>query len=65
MLPNDDFVEADLIELPHISEQALIVKRFDRRKDLRKIHFEAFNQLLNQTTAKKYDSAYNEMADFI
>ncbi len=65
LLPNDDFVVADLTELPGICEQALIIKRFDRAEDSQKIHFEEFNQLLNLDTIEKYDGAYKDMADFI
>ncbi len=65
LLPNDDFVEADLAELPGICKQALIIKRFDRNEHLQKIHFEEFNQLLNFNTREKYDGAYKDMADFL
>ncbi len=65
LLPNDDFVVAELAELPGIFEQALIIKRFDRSDDLQKIHFEEFNQLLRLDTVAKYSGAYKDMADFI
>ena len=51
--------------LPDIADEALIIKRFDREADGRKIHFEEFNQLLNLPSEAKYDGSYEDMASFI
>lgn len=65
LLPKDDFVDAQLMSLPGFSEEALVIKRFDRTENGDKIHFEEFNQLLNHQSKQKYDGAYRDMADCI
>jgi len=45
--------------------RCLVVRRFDRLPDGRKLHFEEFNQLLGRPSEAKYDGAYSEMASFI
>ena len=65
LLPQDDCVEAHLETLDNFSEQALIIKRFDRNSKGDKKHFEEFNQLLNFQSNQKYDGSYNDMANFI
>lgn len=64
LLPEDDVAEVKMDEIKGFSEQALIIKRFDR-KDGARIHFEEFNQLLNYKSSNKYDGDYKLMADFI
>lgn len=65
LLPEDDVVEVVFEPLPEIAEEALIIKRFDRKDDNSRIHFEEFNQLLNLPSRFKYDGAYSDMAKFI
>jgi serine/threonine-protein kinase HipA len=64
LLPDDEVVELDIKEVQGIQEEALVIKRFDR-KDNNRIHFEEFNQLLNFKSQEKYDGAYKDMSDFI
>lgn len=64
LLPQEQVVELILGTVEGISEEALMIKRFDRTPTGR-IHFEEFNQLLNYPSAKKYDGSHKEMADFI
>ena len=63
-LPEDPIAHLSLGEVAGISEQALIIKRFDRTKGGR-IHFEEFNQLLGKKSTQKYNGAYKEMSNFI
>ena len=65
LLPEDSFVEMQLAPLDKICDEALVVKRFDRDKDGKRIHFEEFNQLLNHASIRKYEGAYKDMADFM
>jgi serine/threonine-protein kinase HipA len=64
LLPGDLVCEFQLGEVAELSEQALIIKRFDR-KDSTRLHFEEFNQLLNKPASEKYEGAYVDMAHFI
>jgi len=65
LLPGDDVVSLWLGEIAGFSEQALIIKRFDRDANGERIHFEEFNQLLGKNSRAKYDGSYKDMADFI
>ncbi len=64
LLPEDTCVEMHLGNIHGFDEEALIIKRFDRLQGKR-IHFEEFNQLLNQPSNNKYDGSYQSIADFI
>lgn len=64
LLPDDEIVNLSIEEVKGLGEPALLIKRFDRRKDGR-IHFEEFNQLLGRASRMKYDGAHKDMADFI
>lgn len=66
LLPQDDVVNMELIDLPEIEESALIIPRFDRAGRGKRIHFEEFNQLLGKFSGdQKYEGAYEEMGQFI
>ena len=43
----------------------MVIKRFDRTADGKRIHFEEFNQLLGHMSNAKYDGSHKEMAEFI
>ena len=64
LLPSEDIVEMELRPLAKFSEQALIIKRFDR-VDGGKLHFEEFAQLCGIKSRHKYDGAYADMAAFM
>lgn len=64
LLPEDSYVTMQLGNIHGFDEQALIIKRFDRYEGKR-IHFEEFNQLLDQPSNSKYSGSYKQMADFI
>ena len=65
LLPQDEFVDLKIDSIPEISEEALIIKRFDRDNQKGRIHFEEFNQLLGISSKGKYDGAHKDMADFL
>lgn len=65
LLPSDDIVDLQIGEVQGISDNALIIKRFDRTSNGERIHFEEFNQLLGQASRFKYDGSYKDMASFI
>lgn len=69
LLPDDAVVEAFMSQVEGQSEEALLIKRFDRRKieadsTIERIHFEEFTQLLNYMSSTKYEGDYKEMSDF-
>lgn len=64
LLPNDSVVQAHIGCVVGFSSPVLIIKRFDRAEGKR-IHFEEFNSLLNQSSVMKYEGAHKDMADFI
>lgn len=64
LLPDDEVVELDVRPVEGLSEQTLLIKRFDRNAEGR-LHFEEFNQLLGRRSRTKYDGAHKDMADFI
>ena len=64
LLPEDEVCHLEIIYLNELNEKALIIERFDRFENKRK-HFEEFNQLLNNYSAKKYDLSYDQMAQFM
>lgn len=65
LLPEDTIVDLWIGKVEGVSEQALIIKRFDRDMNRMRIHFEEFNQLLGNSSEGKYNGAYKDMADFI
>ncbi len=66
LLPGDEIVETEIAALPGIRDKALMVKRFDRSRTGRKLHFEEFSQLLGKPSGDaKYDGAYEDMSRFI
>lgn len=65
LLPGDSVVDLWIGEIEGLSDQALIIKRFDRGIGGKRIHFEEFGQLLGLPSRAKYDGAYKGMADFI
>eukprot|EP01037_Dinobryon_pediforme_P018295 gene18294-18557_t len=65
LVPDDDVISLEVGEIEGISEQALLIKRFDRTLEGGKVHFEEFNQLLGRLSENKYEGSYQEMADFI
>jgi serine/threonine-protein kinase HipA len=64
LLPDNDVVELSIDSIDGVSEDALIIKRFDRTSKGR-VHFEEFNQLLSRKPGEKYNGAYKEMSAFI
>lgn len=65
LLKEDSVAEMVLAPLKGVSERSLLVKRFDRTEDGKRIHFEEFNQLLGNRSEDKYEACYEHMADFI
>lgn len=66
LLPDDETVGMDIVSLPSIKEDALIIPRFDRTSSDKHIHFEEFNQLLGKYSGdQKYEGAYEDMGRFI
>lgn len=66
LLPRDDIVDMEIVDLPFIKERALIIPRFDRTRSGKRVHFEEFNQLLgNFSGDPKYEGAYEDMGQFI
>ena len=66
LLPDEEIVGMDIVRLPSIDEDALIIPRFDRTPICKRIHFEEFNQLLGKYSGDdKYEGAYEEMGRFI
>ncbi len=65
LLKKDAVAEMILAPLQGVAERSLLVKRFDRTEDGKRIHFEEFNQLLGNRSEDKYEGYYEHMADFI
>ncbi len=65
LLPDDDVADVTIDTVQGSSDPALIIRRFDRTSDGKRIHFEEFNQLLGRASQAKYDGSHEEMADFI
>ncbi len=66
LLPDDDIVDMEIMFLPSIGEEALVIPRFDRARSGRRLHFEEFNQLLGKYSGDdKYEGAYQDMGHFI
>jgi serine/threonine-protein kinase HipA len=66
LLPGEDVVDMQIVHLPAIKEDALVIPRFDRTSTGKRIHFEEFNQLLGKYSGDdKYDGAYEDLGQFI
>lgn len=65
LLPDDETVELEIKPIPEISNEALIIKRFDRTKSGIRKHFEEFNQLLGRRSNDKYDPSYEEICRWV
>jgi serine/threonine-protein kinase HipA len=65
LLRPDTIAEIEVAAVTGLPGRCLVVRRFDRLPDGRKLHFEEFNQLLGRPSEAKYDGAYSEMASFI
>ena len=66
LLPDEEIVSTEIVRLPSIGEDALIIPRFDRTPTGKRIHFEEFNQLLGKYSGDaKYQGAYEDMGQFI
>lgn len=65
LLPDDTVVDLRMGRIEGFTDQSLIIRRFDRTADGRRIHFEEFNQLLGYPSEAKYGGSHKSMADFI
>ena len=67
LLPNDEAVKMEIVTIPTIHEEALVIPRFDRSLSGKRLHhFEEFNQLFGKSSGNdKYDGDYEEMGQFI
>jgi serine/threonine-protein kinase HipA len=69
VLGKSEVCEADLGHVAVVNEQALIVTRFDRTKDGKKLRLEDFAQILckprGRDHAGKYDASHEELAEVI
>jgi serine/threonine-protein kinase HipA len=65
LLPGEETIDMDIIHLPSIKEDALIIPRFDRTSTGKRAHFEEFNQLLGKYSGDKYEGAYEDLGRFI
>ena len=66
LLPDEEIVGMDIVRLPSIDGDALVIPRFDRTPTGKRIHFEEFNQLLGKYSGDdKYEGAYEDMGRFI
>lgn len=66
LLPDDDVVDMEIVHLPAVREDALIIPRFDRTATGKRLHFEEFNQLLGKYSGDaKYQGAYEDLGRFI
>jgi len=65
LLPEEPIAEMTIEAVGDVADEALIIRRFDRTLDRRKIHFEEFAQLLRRQSHAKYDGSYEDMARFI
>jgi len=65
LLPHETIVELEMASLGKVASKALLIRRFDRTKSGRKLHFEEFNQLFGQKSDDKYEGSYEQMAGFV
>lgn len=64
LLPGANVVDMSVGKVFGFDEDVLLIKRFDRQNNAR-IHFEEFNQLLDQPSNAKYFGDYGDLANFI
>jgi|SRR5579859_4315190 len=65
LLPHEMIVELEVASLRKVASKVLMIRRFDRTKSGRKLHFEEFNQLFGQKSDDKYQGSYEQMAGFV
>lgn len=65
LLPKQAVTNLFMGEVQGYEKLALIIQRFDRTSQGEKIHFEEFNQLLQNPSTAKYKASYKDMANFI
>jgi len=65
LLPGEPIAEMEIAAIDHLAGEALLIRRFDRTPDGRRLHFEEFNQLLGKASRDKYAGSYEDMAGFI
>lgn len=65
LLPEEPIAEMEIAAIGNLAGRALLVRRFDRTADGRRLHFEEFNQLLGKRSDEKYDGSYEAMGRFI
>jgi serine/threonine-protein kinase HipA len=65
LLSDDALADLQVGTVEGIKGEALIIKRFDRTHDGKRIHFEEFNQLLGHISKAKYEGDYADMANFM
>jgi serine/threonine-protein kinase HipA len=65
LLPEEPVAEMEIAAVGNLAGEALLIRRFDRTPDGRRLHFEEFNQLLDRRSDEKYDGSYEEMGQFI
>jgi len=66
LLPGDETVDMDIVHLPSIKEDALVIPRFDRTSTGKRVHFEEFNQLLGKYSGDgKYEGTHEDLGQFI
>jgi serine/threonine-protein kinase HipA len=63
-LPEENVMDLSIGCIEGQSEEALLIKRFDRLMGGR-IHCEEFNQLFAQKSSMKYEGSYKDMSGFI
>jgi serine/threonine-protein kinase HipA len=65
LLPEEPIAEMEIAAVGNLAGEALLIRRFDRTPDGRRLHFEEFNQLLGKPSVDKYEGGYEDMARFI
>lgn len=65
LLPEEPIAEMEVAAIGNLAGEALLIRRFDRTPDGRRLHFEDFNQLLGKPSEDKYEGNYEDMARFI
>lgn len=65
LLPEEPVAEMEIGAIGNLAGEALIIRRFDRTPEGKRLHFEEFNQLLGKRADDKYEGAYEDMGRFI
>lgn len=65
LTPEEPIAEMEIAAVGNLAGEALLIRRFDRKPDGRRLHFEEFNQLLGKPSEDKYEGSYEDMAGFI